>query len=143
MKDVDFGYVPDKIVLHDVSLFAKPGQKIAFVGATGAGKTTITNLINRFYDIQKGEITYDGINVRDIKKADLRHSLGMVLQEVNLFTGNRSVQHTLRQAGRYRRGREAATFANAHDFIMRPPGGYDTIWRGDGSLSGASGSSSP
>ena len=72
MKDVDFGYVPDKIVLHDVSLFAKPGQKIAFVGATGAGKTTITNLINRFYDIQKGEITYDGINVRDIKKADLR-----------------------------------------------------------------------
>lgn len=134
MKDVDFGYVPDKIVLHDVSLFAKPGQKIAFVGATGAGKTTITNLINRFYDIQKGEITYDGINVRDIKKADLRHSLGMVLQEVNLFTG------TVRENIRYGRldatdeeVEAAARLANAHDFIMRLPKGYDTMLEGDGS----------
>ena len=83
--NVVFGYTPEKTILNKISLYAKPGQKIAFVGATGAGKTTITNLINRFYDIQKGEITYDGINVRDIKKADLRHSLGMVLQEVNLF----------------------------------------------------------
>ena len=134
LKDVDFGYVPDKIVLHDVSLFAKPGQKIAFVGATGAGKTTITNLINRFYDIQKGEITYDGINVRDIKKADLRHSLGMVLQEVNLFTG------TVRENIRYGRldatdeeVEAAAKLANAHDFIMRLPKGYDTMLEGDGS----------
>ena len=134
LKDVDFGYLPDKIVLHDVSLFAKPGQKIAFVGATGAGKTTITNLINRFYDIQNGEITYDGINVRDIKKADLRHSLGMVLQEVNLFTG------TVRDNIRYGRldatdqeVEAAARLANAHDFIMRLPDGYDTMLEGDGS----------
>ena len=85
--DVDFGYVPEKIVLHDISLYAKPGQKVAFVGSTGAGKTTITNLINRFYDIADGKIRYDGININKIKKADLRHSLGIVLQDTNLFTG--------------------------------------------------------
>jgi len=85
--DVDFGYVPEKIVLHDVSLYAKPGEKVAFVGATGAGKTTITNLINRFYDLADGKIRYDGININKIKKADLRRSLGIVLQDVNLFTG--------------------------------------------------------
>ncbi len=134
LKDVDFGYTPDKIVLHDVSLFAKPGQKIAFVGATGAGKTTITNLINRFYDIQKGEITYDGINVKDIKKADLRHSLGMVLQEVNLFTG--TVRENIRYGKLDATDEEveaAARLANAHDFIMRLPKGYDTMLEGDGS----------
>ena len=134
LKDVDFGYLPDKTVLHDVSLFAKPGQKIAFVGATGAGKTTITNLINRFYDIQDGEITYDGIDVRDIKKADLRRSLGMVLQDVNLFTG--TVRDNIRYGALDATDEEviaAAKLANAHDFIMRLPKGYDTMLEGDGS----------
>ena len=132
--DVDFGYNPDKIVLHDISLYAKPGQKIAFVGATGAGKTTITNLINRFYDLADGKIRYDDININKIKKADLRHSLGIVLQDTNLFTG------TIRENIRY--GKldatdeeviEAAKIANAHDFIEMLPNGYDTIIDGTGS----------
>ena len=125
--DVDFGYEPDKIVLHDVSLYAKPGQKIAFVGATGAGKTTITNLINRFYDIEDGKIRYDGININKIKKDDLRRSLGIVLQDTNLFTG------TIKDNIKYGKLNatdeeviEAAKLANAHDFIMRLPNGYDT-----------------
>ena len=127
MYNVDFGYVPEKQVLHDVTLYANPGQKIAFVGATGAGKTTITNLINRFYDIADGKIRYDGININKIKKSDLRRSLGVVLQETNLFTG------TVMDNIRY--GRldatdeeciEAAQLANAHDFITRLPKGYET-----------------
>ncbi len=133
MHDVDFGYVPEKIVLHDVSLHATPGEKYAFVGATGAGKTTITNLINRFYDIADGKIRYDGININKIKKADLRHSLSMVLQDTNLFTG------TVRENIRYGRldatdeeVEEAAKIANAHDFITRLPDGYDTMLESDG-----------
>ena len=131
--DVDFGYNPDKIVLHDISLYAKPGQKIAFVGATGAGKTTITNLINRFYDLADGKIRYDDININKIKKADLRHSLGIVLQDTNLFTG------TIRENIRY--GKldatdeeviEAAKQAHAHSFIKRLPKGYDTVMGEDG-----------
>ena len=127
MTEVDFGYVPEKQVLHDVTLYARPGQKIAFVGATGAGKTTITNLINRFYDIADGKIRYDGININKIKKPDLRRSLGVVLQDTNLFTG--SVMENIRY------GRldatdeeciEAAKLANAHDFITRLPQGYDS-----------------
>ena len=130
---VDFGYNDDKIVLHDVRLYAEPGQKIAFVGSTGAGKTTITNLINRFYDIQDGKIRYDGININKIKKADLRRSLGIVLQDTHLFTGK------VRENIRY--GRldatdeevvEAAKTASAHSFIMRLPDGYDTMLEGDG-----------
>ena len=132
-KDVDFGYVPEKTVLHDVSLYAKPGQKLAFVGATGAGKTTITNLINRFYDITEGSITYDGIDVRDIDKASLRHSLGMVLQDVNLFTG--TVMDNIRY-GRLDASDadciRAAKLANAHDFIIRLPEGYQTVLTGNG-----------
>lgn len=133
MHEVDFGYVPEKIVLHDVSLHAKPGEKYAFVGATGAGKTTITNLLNRFYDIADGKIRYDGININKIKKADLRRSLGMVLQDTTLFTG------TIMENIRY--GRldatdeevyEAAKIANAHDFISRLPEGYDTMLTNDG-----------
>lgn len=133
MQDVDFGYVQDKIVLHDISLYAKPGQKIAFVGATGAGKTTITNLLNRFYDIQDGKIRFDGININKIRKDDLRHSLGMILQDTHLFTG------TIRENIRF--GRldatdeeviEAAKLANAHDFIMMMPDGYDTLLENDG-----------
>ena len=134
LTDVDFGYIPEKTVLHDVTLYAKPGQKIAFVGSTGAGKTTITNLINRFYEIQDGTITYDGINVKDIKKDDLRHSLGMVLQEVNLFTG--TVRDNIRYGNLEATDEEverAAKLANAHDFIMRLPKGYDTMLEGDGS----------
>jgi len=134
LTDVDFGYVPEKTVLHDVTLYAKPGQKIAFVGSTGAGKTTITNLINRFYEIQDGTITYDGIDVRDIKKDDLRHSLGMVLQEVNLFTG--TVRDNIRYGNLEATDEEverAAKLANAHEFIMRLPNGYDTMLEGDGS----------
>ena len=134
LTDVDFGYVPEKTVLHDVTLYAKPGQKIAFVGSTGAGKTTITNLINRFYEIQDGVITYDGIDVRDIKKDDLRHSLGMVLQEVNLFTG--TVRDNIRYGNLEATDEEverAAKLANAHEFIMRLPKGYDTMLEGDGS----------
>ncbi len=133
MFDVDFGYVPDKIVLHDVSLYAHPGQKIAFVGATGAGKTTITNLINRFYDIADGKIRYDGININKIKKADLRRSLGIVLQDTNLFTG--TVMENIRY-GRLSATNEecieAAKLAYAHDFITRLPDGYNTMLTADG-----------
>ena len=132
-KDVDFGYVPEKTVLYDISLYAKPGQKLAFVGATGAGKTTITNLINRFYDITEGSITYDGIDVRDIDKASLRHSLGMVLQDVNLFTG--TVMDNIRYGRLDATDDEcirAAKLANAHDFIIRLPEGYQTVLTGNG-----------
>lgn len=131
--DVDFGYVPDKTVLHDVSLFAKPGQKIAFVGATGAGKTTITNLINRFYDIADGKIRYDGVNINRIKKSDLRRSLGIVLQDVNLFTG--TIMDNIRYGKLEATDEEciaAAKLANAHDFITRLPNGYQTMVSGDG-----------
>ncbi len=128
MNEVDFGYVPEKIVLHDISLFAKPGEKVAFVGSTGAGKTTITNLINRFYDIADGKIRYDGININKIKKSDLRRSLGMVLQDTNLFTG--TVKENIRY-GRLDASDEevyaAAELANADDFIRRLPQGYDTM----------------
>ena len=131
--DVDFSYVPEKPVLKDLSLYAKPGQKIAFVGSTGAGKTTITNLINRFYDIQAGTITYDGIDVRDIKKDDLRRSLGMVLQDTHLFTG--TVMENIRY-GRLDASDEdcirAAKIANAHYFISHLPQGYDTVLYSDG-----------
>lgn len=133
LEHVDFGYVPEKLVLHDVSLFAKPGQKIAFVGATGAGKTTITNLINRFYDIQDGKIRYDGININKIKKADLRHSLGMVLQDTHLFTA--SVKDNIRYGKLDATDEEvieAAKLANADSFIERLPQGYDTVLTGDG-----------
>lgn len=131
--DVDFGYEPNKIVLHNVSLYAKPGQKIAFVGATGAGKTTITNLINRFYDIEDGKIRYDGININKIKKDDLRHSLGMVLQDTNLFTG--TIKENIKYGKLNATDEEvisAAKLANAHDFIMRLPNGYDTELTGNG-----------
>ncbi len=132
--DVDFGYDPEKTVLHDVSLYAEPGQKIAFVGSTGAGKTTITNLINRFYDIQEGKIRYDGINISKIKKQDLRRSLGMVLQDTHLFTG--TVMENIR-FGRLNATDEeciaAATLANADGFIRRLPDGYDTVLTNDGS----------
>ena len=127
MEKVDFGYVPEKQVLYDVTLYAHPGQKIAFVGATGAGKTTITNLINRFYDIADGKIRYDGININKIKKADLRRSLGVVLQETNLFTG--TVMDNIRYGRLDATDEEciqAAKLANAHDFIVRLPKGYDT-----------------
>lgn len=130
---VDFGYVPEKIVLHDVKLFATPGQKIAFVGSTGAGKTTITNLINRFYDIQDGKIRYDGININKIKKADLRRSLGIVLQDTHLFTG--TVMENIRYGKLDATEEEvyaAARLANAHSFISRLPQGYDTVLTGDG-----------
>ena len=133
MFDVDFGYVPDKIVLHDVTLYAEPGQKVAFVGATGAGKTTITNLINRFYDIADGKIRYDGININKIKKGDLRRSLGMVLQDTNLFTG--TVMDNIRYGKLDATDEEciaAAKLANAHDFITRLPEGYNTMLTGDG-----------
>ena len=132
--DVDFGYVEDKTVLHNISLYAKPGQKVAFVGATGAGKTTITNLINRFYDIDDGKIRYDGININMIKKSDLRRSLGVVLQDVNLFTG--TVIENIRYGRLDATDDEciaAAKLANAHDFIMLLPQGYDTVLEGDGS----------
>ena len=134
LVDVDFGYVPDKLVLHDVTLYAKPGQKIAFVGATGAGKTTITNLINRFYDIEDGKIRYDGININKIKKADLRRSLGVVLQDTNLFTG--TIMDNIRYGRLDATDEEcvaAATLAGAHDFITRLPEGYSTMLTGDGS----------
>ncbi len=131
--DVDFGYVPDKIVLHNISLYAEPGQKVAFVGSTGAGKTTITNLINRFYDLADGKIRYDGININKIRKPDLRHSLGMVLQDTNLFTG------TIMENIRYgkleatdEQVRQAAKLANADDFILRLPEGYNTMITGNG-----------
>lgn len=131
--DVDFGYVPEKIVLHNVSLYARPGQKVAFVGATGAGKTTITNLINRFYDIADGKIRYDGININKIKKADLRRSLGIVLQDTNLFTG--TVMDNIRYGRLDATDEEciaAAKLANAHDFITRLPDGYNTMLTADG-----------
>ena len=133
LNGVDFGYVPEKNVLHDVTLYANPGQKIAFVGATGAGKTTITNLINRFYDIDDGKIRYDGININKIKKADLRRSLGIVLQDTNLFTG--TVMDNIRYGKLDATDEEciqAAKLANAHDFITRLPDGYDTELTGNG-----------
>lgn len=132
--DVDFGYVPEKIVLHNIDIYAEPGQKIAFVGATGAGKTTITNLINRFYDIADGKIRYDGININKIKKADLRRSLGVVLQDVNLFTG--TVMENIRYGRLDATDEEciaAAKLANAHGFIKMLPEGYNTVLKGDGS----------
>ncbi len=132
-ENVTFGYTPDKIVLHNISLYAKPGQKIAFVGATGAGKTTITNLLNRFYDINSGKIRYDGINIEKIKKDDLRRSLGMVLQDTNLFTG------TIKDNIKYGKANatddeviQAAKLANADNFIRRLPNGYDTMLTGNG-----------
>ncbi len=134
LDSVDFGYVPEKQVLHDISLYAEPGQKIAFVGATGAGKTTITNLINRFYDIADGKIRYDGININKIKKADLRRSLGVVLQDVNLFTG--TVMENLRYGNPDATDEKciaAAKLANADGFIRMLPQGYNTVLQGDGS----------
>ena len=130
---VDFGYTDEKMVLHDVKLFAKPGQKIAFVGSTGAGKTTITNLINRFYDIQDGKIRYDGINVNKIKKADLRRSLGIVLQDTHLFTA--TVMENIRFGKLDATDEEviaAAKLANADGFIRQLPDGYNTVLTGDG-----------
>ena len=131
--DVDFGYSDDKIVLHNIKMFATPGQKIAFVGSTGAGKTTITNLINRFYDIQDGKIRYDGININKIKKADLRRSLGIVLQDTHLFTG--TVMENIRYGKLDATDEDciaAARLANAHGFIKRLPDGYQTLLTGDG-----------
>ncbi len=131
--DVDFGYVPEKLVLHDIKLFGRPGQKIAFVGSTGAGKTTITNLINRFYDIQDGKIRYDGININKIRKADLRSSLGIVLQDTHLFTG--TVMENIRYGRMDATDEEciaAAQLANADGFITRLPEGYQTMLTGDG-----------
>ena len=133
MHDVDFAYDEGNTVLHDISLYAKPGQKIAFVGATGAGKTTITNLINRFYDIEDGKIRFDGININKIKKDDLRKSLGMVLQDVNLFTG--SIKDNIKYGNDDATDEEvieAAKLANAHNFIMNLPQGYDTILSNNG-----------
>ena len=133
LENVTFGYVPEKVVLKNVSLYAKPGQKIAFVGSTGAGKTTITNLLNRFYDIRSGSITIDGVDIRHIKRAELRKNIAVVLQDTHLFTG------TVRENIRY--GRldatdeeviEAAKTASAHSFIMRLPYGYDTVLESDG-----------
>ena len=132
--DVDFGYNDDKIVLHNINMFATPGQKIAFVGSTGAGKTTITNLINRFYDIQDGKIRYDGININKIKKADLRRSLGIVLQDTHLFTG--TVMENIRYGKPDASDEDciaAAKLANAHGFIKRLPDGYQTFLTKDGS----------
>jgi len=132
-EHVDFGYVPEKTVLHDISLFAKPGQKVAFVGATGAGKTTITNLINRFYDIHNGRILYDGIDIMTIRKADLRRSLGIVLQDTNLFTG--TVMDNIRYGQLQANDEEciaAAKLAGAHDFITRLPHGYNTMLTSNG-----------
>ena len=133
-NDVDFGYDPDKIVLHNIRLYATPGQKIAFVGSTGAGKTTITNLINRFYDIADGKIRYDGININKIKKPDLRRPLGMVLQDTHLFTG--TVMDNIRYGRLDATDEEciaAAKLANADGFIRRLPEGYQTVLTGDGS----------
>ena len=130
---MDFGYTEDKMVLHDIRLYAKPGQKVAFVGATGAGKTTITNLINRFYDIQDGKIRYDGININKIKKPDLRRSLGMVLQDSHLFTG--TVADNIRYGNLEASDTEvkgAAMLSGADTFIKHLPDGYDTMLSGDG-----------
>ena len=132
LENVSFSYDKEEI-LHDVSLYAKPGQKIAFVGATGAGKTTITNLINRFYDVQKGRVTYDGIDVKDIKKSDLRRSLGMVLQDTNLFTG--TIRENLKYVCEGASDEDmikATKIANAHDFIEMLPKGYDTMLTANG-----------
>ncbi len=134
LDDVDFGYTEDKMVLHNIDIYAEPGQKVAFVGATGAGKTTITNLINRFYDIADGKIRYDGININKIKKDDLRRSLGVVLQDVNLFTG--TVMDNLRYGKPDATDEDcirAAKLANADDFIRMLPDGYNTVLKGDGS----------
>ena len=133
MENMDFGYTPDKIVLHDVTLYAEPGQKVAFVGATGAGKTTVTNLINRFYDVADGKIRYDGININKIKKDDLRHSLGIVLQETNLFTG--TIMENIRYGKLDATDEDciaAAKLANAHGFIERLPDGYNTMLTSNG-----------
>ena len=133
LDDVDFGYDENKLVLHNISLWAKPGQKIAFVGATGAGKTTITNLINRFYDIADGKIQYDGININEIRKPDLRRSMGIVLQDTHLFTG--TVMDNIRYGKLDATDEEcieAARLANADGFIRRLPDGYDTMLAGDG-----------
>jgi ATP-binding cassette subfamily B protein len=133
-KDVVFGYTDKKVILKHISLYAKPGQKIAFVGSTGAGKTTITNLINRFYDIQSGEITYDGLDIKSIKKDDLRRSLGIVLQDTHLFTG--TVMDNIRYGRLDATDEEcinAAKLANAHSFIKHLPDGYNTMIKGDGS----------
>ena len=133
IENMDFGYVPEKLVLKDITLYAKPGQKVAFVGATGAGKTTITNLINRFYDIDDGKIRYDGININKIRKSDLRRSLGVVLQDVNLFTG--TVMENIRYGKLDATDEEciaAAKLANAHDFITRLPEGYNTMLSANG-----------
>lgn len=130
---VDFGYTAEKEVLHDIEIYARPGQKVAFVGATGAGKTTVTNLINRFYDVQDGKIRYDGININKIKKDDLRHSLGLVLQDTHLFTG--TVMDNIRYGKLDVTEEEvirAAKLANAHDFIMKLPNGYQTQLKGSG-----------
>ena len=133
-QDVVFGYVPEKKILNGISLYAKPGQKIAFVGSTGAGKTTIINLINRFYEIQSGKITYDGIDIRDIKKDDLRRSLAMVIQDTHLFTG--TIADNIRYGNlkaSMEEVKEAARIANADSFIRRLPQGYDTMLYSDGS----------
>lgn len=133
MHDVDFAYNPNKMILHNITLYAKPGQKVAFVGATGAGKTTITNLINRFYDIEDGKIRYDGININKIKKPDLRRSLGIILQETNLFTG--TVMDNIRYGyleATDEQCIEAAKLAGADDFITRLPDGYNTMLTGNG-----------
>ncbi|MFR5421832.1 MAG: ATP-binding cassette domain-containing protein [Oscillospiraceae bacterium] len=130
---MDFGYTPEKIVLHNIDLYATPGQKIAFVGSTGAGKTTITNLINRFYDIADGKIRYDSININKIRKDDLRRSLGMVLQDTHLFTG--TVMENIRYGRLDATDEEciaAAKLANADGFIERLPNGYDTMLTSDG-----------
>jgi ATP-binding cassette subfamily B protein len=134
MDGVDFGYTDEKMVLHDIKLFATPGQKIAFVGSTGAGKTTITNLINRFYDIQDGKIRYDGININKIKKAELRRSLGIVLQDTHLFTG--TVMENIRYGkldATDEQCIQAAKLANADSFVRHMPDGYNTMLHGDGS----------
>ena len=134
MNNVSFGYNPNKEVLHDISLYAKPGQKIAFVGATGAGKTTVSNLLNRFYDIEKGTILYDGIDIKEINKKDLRRSLGMVLQDTNLFTG--TIMDNIRYGNLHASDEEcinAAKLANADDFIKLLPDGYNTVISGNGS----------
>ena len=133
LRDVDFGYVPEKLILHGVNVYAHPGEKIAFVGSTGAGKTTITNLINRFYDIDDGKIRYDGININKIKKADLRRSLGIVLQDTHLFTG--TVMENIRYGKLDASDKEciaAAKLANADEFIKRLPDGYNTMLTGAG-----------
>ena len=130
---MSFGYTPDHMVLHNLSLYAKPGQKLAFVGSTGAGKTTITNLINRFYDVQDGKIRYDGININKIKKTDLRHSLGIVLQDTHLFTG--TIKENIRYGKLDATDGEvyaAARLAHADQFIQMLPNGYDTMLTSDG-----------